>query len=193
MSPSGACRETTDQKTDSVRGISQTKKARNGGFKIGKKKFGSKSFDSGYLGKAQKIKQTLIHKAKLKKQRAKELIRAGYQNEGESRFNGSADHQTNHNFQKLKKFRGDPSLTQTERSKDEIVATKNNHHNHRNRSDDPSLSTSNQNEQDKKPSRKSITDGARSKARSTSGYHHSNGQPRLSHKVNKILCKLQDS
>jgi len=31
-----------------------------------------------YLGKAEKIKKTLIHKAKLKKQRAKELAKAGY-------------------------------------------------------------------------------------------------------------------
>ncbi|WAR59304.1 hypothetical protein PtB15_10B646 [Puccinia triticina] len=49
---------------------------RSKGFRIGKNKPGVSQ--SVYLGKAEKIKKTLIHKAKLKKQRAKELVKAGY-------------------------------------------------------------------------------------------------------------------
>lgn len=52
------------------------------GFRIGKNKPGTSS-QSIYLGKAEKIKKTLIHKAKLKKQRAKELAKAGYSTTGQ--------------------------------------------------------------------------------------------------------------
>ncbi|KAG0144955.1 hypothetical protein CROQUDRAFT_716336 [Cronartium quercuum f. sp. fusiforme G11] len=52
------------------------------GFKIGK--FSHSKISETYRGKAEQIKKTLIHKAKLKKQRAKELVRAGYSADGPS-------------------------------------------------------------------------------------------------------------
>ncbi|EGF99335.1 uncharacterized protein MELLADRAFT_68653 [Melampsora larici-populina 98AG31] len=66
------------QKHNQTKHLNHNKKSN--GFKIGKL---SKMSES-YRGKAVQIKKTLIHKAKLKKQRAKELIQAGYSTETKS-------------------------------------------------------------------------------------------------------------
>lgn len=65
----------TPQKHHPNRTFNNHKKSN--GFKIGK----LSKMSEAYRGKAVQIKKTLIHKAKLKKQRAKELIQAGYSTE----------------------------------------------------------------------------------------------------------------
>ncbi|KAH9817584.1 hypothetical protein DFH28DRAFT_1081219 [Melampsora americana] len=81
----------TNQKQTTNQNQKTNQKQKTNGFKIGKR---SNSTES-YRGKAIQIKKTLIHKAKLKKQRAKELIKAGYTN---SNPNQSIINQTQSNF-----------------------------------------------------------------------------------------------
>ncbi|KAA1121191.1 hypothetical protein PGTUg99_023910 [Puccinia graminis f. sp. tritici] len=190
---------------------------RSKGFRIGKNKPGVSQ--SVYLGKAEKIKKTLIHKAKLKKQRAKELAKAGYDTttSGPAPESPTDNHQEDQPSGRTDSRRtqpgpsdsGRPKNSHQERPKDSSHPSTTKSQNSSNQHDRHHPKSSARAQQNHHPSSNELKASLKESTTKTrdpqqSNHHlktpnrparakiqHANGQPKLSHRVSKILSKLE--
>ncbi|KAH9449800.1 hypothetical protein MJO28_010888 [Puccinia striiformis f. sp. tritici] len=207
---------------------------RSKGFRIGKNKPGVSQ--SVYLGKAEKIKKTLIHKAKLKKQRAKELAKAGYNpatdpapessttrttadesredvdlDRTDNRRNGRPQSEPRRHSHSGKEHQSSSMYPPTATSTTNKSSFKEDQKDYPRRPSNPSATTHENYDQSSSSSKLpepltkkrhqdlhhlsthfNKTSSSTPKRAPRSKVQHANGQPKLSHRVSKILSKLQD-
>ncbi|KNZ59403.1 hypothetical protein VP01_173g6 [Puccinia sorghi] len=168
------------------------------GFRIGKNKPGASQ--SVYLGKAEKIKKTLIHKAKLKKQRAKELAKAGYTTEPApsgttSSHIGERDEEeqtTSSHVDPPPRRRPKTIPHQRPNGETSPATTLSPDHASSSRHHVSSQKPEQNLSSNTLPSSKSLLNNPKNLNRAPkTKIQHANGQPKMSHRVSKILCKLE--
>ncbi|KAI9610419.1 hypothetical protein H4Q26_006559 [Puccinia striiformis f. sp. tritici PST-130] len=159
----------------------------------------------GVSWKSRKDQEDLIHKAKLKKQRAKELAKAGYNPATDPAPESSTTRTT------ADESREDVDLDRTDNRRNGRPQSEPRRHSHSGKEHQsssmyPPTATSTTNNPPSKRTRKIIREDLPIRAQQlmktmTNHHHHqtprskvqhANGQPKLSHRVSKILSKLQD-